>query len=110
MTKENAKDYGREYYSLKINDKTVLSNLTSAVFYVTDVNTKDKQMEIWALRNYAPAAIEAFLNSNLMHDLKKENGFEKRCFIGYILQQKKDLNDGQRQKILAEYLRYTNIR
>ena len=45
-----------------------------------------------------------------MHDLKSKDDFEKRCCIGYILQQKKDLNDGQRQKIIADYLRYTNIR
>lgn len=52
VTNENAKDYGWEYYSLKINDKTVLSNLTSAVFYVTDVNTKDKQMEIFKIDHF----------------------------------------------------------
>lgn len=49
---ENAKDYGREYYSLKINDKAVLSNLTSAVFYIADTNTKDNQMEIFVIDHF----------------------------------------------------------
>lgn len=52
VTNENAKDYGWEYYSLKINDKVVLSNLTSAIFFVADTNTKDKQMEIFKLDHF----------------------------------------------------------
>ena len=78
--------------------------------YIDSKVAIEKVLEKWTLRKYASSAIEAFLNSNLMHDLKSKDDFEKRCCIGYILQQKKDLNDGQRQKIIADYLRYTNIR
>lgn len=78
--------------------------------YIDSKVAIEKVLEKWTLRKFAPTAIIAFLNSNLMQDLKNENDFAKRCCIGYILQQKKDLNDGQRQKILADYLRYTNTR
>ena len=69
----------------------------------------DKVLEKWEMRKYVPSAIVAFLKSNLMKEIYTENDFINRCCIGYILQQKKDLNDGQRQKILADYLRYINI-
>ena len=60
------------------------------------------------MRKYAPSSIVAFLKSSLMSELHREDDFVNRCCIGYILQHKKDLNDGQRQKILADYLRYIN--
>lgn len=69
----------------------------------------DKVLEKWEMRKYVPSAIVAFLKSNLMKEIYTENDFINRCCIGYILQHKKDLNDGQRQKILADYLRYINI-
>jgi hypothetical protein len=35
-----------------------------------------------------------------------QNDFERRCVLGCILAKKNGLNDGQRQKILADYLGY----
>lgn len=50
VVRKTVKGYDR--YSLKINGKTVLSNLTSAVFFVTDTNIKDKQMEIFVIDHF----------------------------------------------------------
>ncbi len=66
----------------------------------------DKVLEKWAVKKYAPKSLVAFLNSALMKNLSPQNDFERRCVLGYILAQRNDLNDGQRQKIIADYLGY----
>ena len=76
--------------------------------YLDEKVAIDKVLEKWGNRKYAPSAIAAFLKSSLMQELPKGNDFIGICCIGYVLQQTKDLNDGQRQKILADYLRYIN--
>lgn len=68
----------------------------------------DKVLEKWATKKYAPKSLVAFLNSDLMKKAGMQNDFERRCAVGYILAQKNDLNDGQQQKIIADYLRYIN--
>ena len=66
----------------------------------------DKVLEKWAVKKYAPRSFQAFLNSELMKSLDTQNIFKQICILGYILKHKEDLNDGQRQKCLSEYLRY----
>ncbi len=69
---------------------------------------KDKVLGKWSQRGFAPESFEALLNSELMKGLNLENSFEKLCALGHILAHKRALNDGQRQKYLADYLRYIN--
>jgi hypothetical protein len=72
-----------------------------------DVNVAtDKVLEKWTVKKYAPRSFVAFLNSELMKNLDAQSIFKQICILGYILNQKQDLNDGQRQKCLSEYLRY----
>ena len=76
--------------------------------YIDSKIAVSKVLEKWEQREYAPAALVSFMNSGLMQGIARENDFVSRCCIGYILQQNSDLNDGQRQNILADYLRYIN--
>lgn len=71
------------------------------------INTK-KVLEKWSVMKFAPKSFVSFLNCDLMKNLNMRSEFEKLCVLGYILAQKSDLNDGQRQKYLADYLRYIN--
>lgn len=72
-----------------------------------DVNVAtDKVLEKWTVKKYVPRSFVAFLNSELMKNLDAQSIFKQICILGYILNQKEDLNDGQRQKCLSEYLRY----
>lgn len=74
--------------------------------YIDSAVAADKVLERWAAKNYAPRSLDAFLNSELMKKLQIQNDFERLCVLGYILAQKEDLNDGQRQKYLSDYLGY----
>ena len=76
--------------------------------YIDSTIATDKVLEKWNAKKFNPASIAKFIESDLIKKLNIENTFEQLCVIGYILAQKKDLNDGQRQKYLAEYLRYIN--
>ena len=66
----------------------------------------NKVLDKWAMRGFASKSFDAFLNSELMKKANIQSDFERICVLGYILAQKKDLNDGQRQKYLSDYLRY----
>lgn len=68
----------------------------------------NKVLEKWQINKFSPAVLDAFLNSELMKNADIRGDFESICVLGYILNQKIDLNDGQRQKFLADYLRYKN--
>lgn len=74
--------------------------------YIDENISKDKVLGIWSAKKYAPASLVKFLNSDLMKGLLMESDHQRRCVLGYMLAQKEDLNDGQRQKILADYLGY----
>jgi len=63
-------------------------------------------LEKWAVKKFAPKSFDMFLNSELMKKANIQSDFERLCVLGYILAQKEDLNDGQRQKYLSDYLRY----
>ena len=71
----------------------------------TNVAT-NKVLEKWVVKKFAPKSFDAFLNSELIKKLNIQNDFERLCVLGYILAQNEDLNDGQRQKYLSDYLRY----
>ncbi|NLB61464.1 MAG: DUF87 domain-containing protein [Clostridiales bacterium] len=68
-----------------------------------DIN---KVLEKIAARKFSAKSIAAFLESQIIKELELQNDFESRCAIGYILHKDSNLNDGQRQKIIADYLRY----
>ncbi len=76
--------------------------------FIDEKIATDKVLEKWAVKKYSPRSLVAFLNSELVKEMNLNNDFEKRCVLGYILSQKTDLNDGQRQKYLADYLGYIN--
>lgn len=74
--------------------------------YIDSNVAVDKVLDKWASRKFAPKSLVTFLDSELMKKLSYANDHEKRCVLGYILAQKTDLNDGQRQKIISDYLGY----
>lgn len=76
--------------------------------YISEKIATDKVLEKWAAKRFSPKSLAAFLNSELIKNANLQNDFERRCVLGYILAQKHDLNDGQRQKYIADYLRYIN--
>jgi len=76
--------------------------------YIDEKVATEKVLEKWAVKKYSPRSFLAFLSSDLIKNANLQNDFERRCALGYILARKSDLNDGQRQKYLADYLRYIN--
>lgn len=74
--------------------------------YIDNTVDVDSVLDRWAAKNYAPASLVKFLDSNLMKGISFQNDHERRCVLGYILARRSDLNDGQRQKIIADYLGY----
>lgn len=78
-------------------------------FYVNANIATERVLEKWEKKNYSPKSFAAFLDSELMKKLEVQNIFEKLCILGYILENKDDLNDGQRQKYLSDYLKYIAV-
>lgn len=76
--------------------------------YIDRKVNEEKVLAIWESKKYAPPALAAFLQSGLMKNMNRENDFVNRCIIGYLLNQQENLNDGQRQQIIADYLKYIN--
>ena len=74
--------------------------------YIDSKVAVERVLEKWALRKYAPQSLVKFLDSELIKKMEIQNDFEKRCVIGYVLSKKVDLNYGQQQRIIADYLRY----
>lgn len=74
--------------------------------YINANVATNKVLEKWAVKKFAPGSFDTFLNSELMKKANIQSDFERLCVLGYILAQKEDLNDGQRQKYLSDYLRY----
>lgn len=68
----------------------------------------DKVMEKWQETRYRASSLEGFLNSKILAGLKRADIFEKICVLGFVLQKNLVLNDGQRQKYIAEYLKFNN--
>lgn len=74
--------------------------------YVDSYVATDKVLEKWQVKKYAPKSFAAFIKSGLAQKAGIQSIFEQLCILGYILAQKDDLNDGQRQKCLSDYLKY----
>ena len=58
------------------------------------------------LFEYKPTTNKLKSGEYCLYFIQFENDDKKRCFLGYILSAIKSLNDGKRQKILADYLAY----
>ena len=66
----------------------------------------NKVLDKWEVKKFVPKSLDTFLNSELMKKANIQSDFERICVLGYILAQRENLNDGQRQKYLSDYLRY----
>jgi hypothetical protein len=76
--------------------------------YIKDHVSAAKVNEKMTAAKHRPSSLNAFLSSRLMDGLRHENDFEKICILGYILQQDPELNDGQRQKYISDYLEFSH--
>lgn len=76
--------------------------------YIENSVAVDKVMEKWRASNFKASSLNAFLNSKILNGLECENDFQKICILGFMFQNSKELNDGRRQKIIAEYLKYSH--
>lgn len=77
-------------------------------FVDTGVDTT-RVLEKWEQKKYAPKTLAKFIKSDLGVKANLQNVFEEICILGYILSKKENLNNGQRQKYLSDYLRYKNL-
>ena len=76
--------------------------------YISENVNIEKVLEKLEGWEFQAEGIEVFLNSDLMQGIHTDNYFVKQCIIGYILQYL-NTNDGERQKIIANYMRHKNI-
>lgn len=76
--------------------------------YIQSHIVADKVIEKWKAFGYRASSMESFLNSNYMRGIEKDNIHQKICILGMILAEGKELNDGQRQKYIAGYLKHNN--
>lgn len=67
---------------------------------------KGKILEKWAARKYTPKVFSDFLQLENLATLGVQSVFVQICVIGYLLACNEDLNDGQREKYISEYLKY----
>lgn len=75
--------------------------------YIESEVAVDKVTEKWKEAGYRPSLLNAFLNSKIMAGLGCSTVFERICVLGFILQNSKELKDGQRKKYIAGYLKYS---
>lgn len=72
--------------------------------YIDSNVAVEKVLEKWKSSGYRAISLHAFLNSKLMEGLEKDNIFKRMCILGQILDRSNELNDGQCQKRIADYL------
>ena len=60
----------------------------------------------WRSAQYRPEALYGFVSCGLMKEVLKDNIFLELCVLGQILEAAKELKDGHKQKVLADYLEY----
>jgi DNA helicase HerA-like ATPase len=65
-----------------------------------------KVLAKWNVSGYAPKAIQAFLNADLMRELGNLSLHQQLCVIGIVLEKNKALSVGKRKKVVADYLEY----
>lgn len=66
----------------------------------------EKILKIWNAKKFTPRSLAAFLEAEHVRQMQLPNAFAQRCLIGHILSFDKSLNEGQRQKILADLMEY----
>lgn len=76
--------------------------------YINSNVVIDKVLQKWELQDYHPEILQAFLNSGIIREVHNGDDIICRCCIGYLLEFQRELKNGQRQTILADYLRYIN--
>lgn len=64
--------------------------------------------EKWKASGYRATSLCAFMRSKPMQELKCMDIHEEICVLGFMLQHNRELNDGQRQKYIADYLKVTH--
>lgn len=57
-------------------------------------------------RNYRPSTIKAFLESNIIKTLEFDDDTKKRCLVGYILSFSDELTNGEKQQVIADYMKH----
>lgn len=72
--------------------------------YIDSNVAVEKVLEKWKSSGYRAISLHAFLNSKLMEGLEKDNIYKRICILGQILDRSNELNDGQCQKRIADYL------
>ena len=72
--------------------------------YIDSKVAVEKVLEKWKSSGYRAISLHAFLNSKLMEGLEKDNIYKRICILGQILDRSNELNDGQCQKRIADYL------
>ena len=65
-----------------------------------------KVLEKWREASYAPRGVAVFLEAALMKPLGMTEEAHKRCAIGIVLAKSSRLNEGQRQEVISEYMKY----
>ena len=74
--------------------------------YLNEKVSVERVLENLAGKGFSEVSLNAFVHSNLMKPANLTDPMEEICLLGTLLAEKKDLNDGQRQKYIAGYLRY----
>lgn len=79
--------------------------------YYAQISSYDEErahriLERWRARDYGPKSLATFLEAEHVKQMALEGDFARLCLLGHILSFEKSLNQGQRLKILADYLKY----
>jgi hypothetical protein len=65
-----------------------------------------KMLSLLRERSFTPGSMCGFLNSDIVKKMALPDAFANRCLLGYILSFEKSINEGQRRKLLADYMAY----
>lgn len=63
--------------------------------------------ETWAKHKYASSALHSFLNASYMQQASIQMLDEHLCLFGLILENASELEPGQRQQVLADYIKWS---
>ncbi len=74
--------------------------------YLDDTVSIEAVIEKWKTSGFRPESLSKFIDTKLMSGLKHDSIFEKICIFGYMLGYCDSFNDGQKQKIISNYLEY----
>lgn len=74
--------------------------------YLSEKILLDKVCGKWAAGKYSPKSLAAFLQADSLKGLGMETETHRRCVLGIVLEHGDGLMQGNKQEILAEYMRY----